>query len=113
MTAHDMPNRRLAITQSVTWNDSDFLLGVGFALDGTVREIFLQGVKSGSDLECLMDDACILASKQMQAGASAADLAAALDGPASLLSVVLQTAADIEATGKVAAVEVYRAAGLI
>lgn len=109
-----LPNRRLAVTQTLDWAGHTFLMGVGFALDGTVREVFLQGMKTGSDLECLLDDACILASKLMQAQGGAyraADLADALRGPDSLLSLALSKAAQVEADSADIVREVYHHAG--
>lgn len=74
-----LPNRRHAITERVTWGpDGGFELAVTVGIDpktGSVREVFIDGHKSGSALEATMDDAAILASMLLQSGFRAADLA--------------------------------------
>lgn len=76
---HRLPDRRHAITERVTWGpDGAFALDVTVGIDplsGHVREVFIDGHKSGSALEATMDDAAILASMLLQHGCRAADLA--------------------------------------
>lgn len=72
-----LPNRRLTITEGFEWGGRRWLIGVGFKA-GVVREIFLDGLKQGSELEALLDDACVWASRLLQHGETVAELAASV-----------------------------------
>lgn len=84
-TRTKLPSRRQQVIENIDAHGWQLTLGVGFAPDGTAREIFLDGFKSGQDIEALLDDACILASMLLQHGYSAAQLADKLgrEGPQS------------------------------
>lgn len=73
-----LPNRRLAVTEAVAWRGGTWLLGVGFDPAGRVREAFLDGPKTGTDYEALMDDACVMISLLLQLGLPAPEIAARL-----------------------------------
>jgi|GEM_PF-4754236 len=77
-----------------------WLVGVGFYADGRAGEIFIDGVKSGSQLEGLVDDSAVLISMLLQSGWSPADLAKKLGGdeekPASLFGLLLHQVAELE-----------------
>lgn len=114
-----LSDRRMAVLERVVWQGRAFELGVGFDAAGRVRELFLDGHKSGTDMEALLDDAAVLASLALQHGAAAGDLAASMgwaladgtDGrggsdwggegrrPISLIGLVLATAAALERAG--------------
>ena len=115
-----LSDRRMTVTTVVHWADRPWLLGVGFYADATAGEIFLNGVKAGTQLEGLVNDGCVLMSLLMQAGWRAADLAEILGGntedPASLFGLVLRQVAAIESeaaegiSAAVAAVDARQAA---
>jgi hypothetical protein len=123
-----LPNRRLAVTENLTWRDQDFIVRFGFDRAGAVKEIFLDGAKTGADIEALMDDGCILVSIALQAGSRVGELSRSMgrsgsdpaDGPgvrpASLLGAVLARAAVVEHKRGPEIAEAYReleARGLI
>lgn len=106
----DLPARRIQITTQLQWQDREWLAGIGFAPDGSAREVFADGVKSGQHMEALLDDACVLLSLLLQAGEPAASLADRLgqEGPstpaiaggccaASPIGAIARKAAQIEA----------------
>ena len=69
-----LPNRRLQSTEVVAWRGQEWLMSVGFDHFGTVREAFVKGLKSGSAMDAIMDDACVLLSLLLQAGYTASDV---------------------------------------
>ena len=111
-----LPTRRQTVSECLVWGapgrEKTFELSVGFAPDGTAREIFLRGHKTGSDFEMLTDDACILASKALQADMGrplAAEIAASLGGPeTSLIAAALHRAATIEAAAGPGVADLHR-----
>ena len=100
-----LPNRRPSFNRLIEWRGKDYLLGMG--LDPAtlmVREIFLDGDKTGSDVEAILDDACILLSRLLQSGSDASDLVQRVSsgGPAdSVLAYVLRLAAQEETDARV------------
>lgn len=80
-------------------------IGVGYDRDGQAREVFLNGLKVGSDTEALLQDACVVISLALQHGLRPADLAGSLgragvapNAPfASLIGLVAQTLKRAEA----------------
>ena len=99
-----LPNRRMQITDVVDWQGSRWTVSVGFDRKGQAREVFIKGVKVGSALDAIMDDACVMLSLLMQAGVSAGQLALHLGREgvdptapaASPLGLVVQACADME-----------------
>ena len=77
-----LPDRRMSHTISVAWlawqRAYDFQVTLGFALDGTVSEVFVKGSKIGSDMDAQLDDTCVLMSRLLQFGDSVQDLAKSL-----------------------------------
>ena len=76
-----LPNRRISRTIEVNWpvgSDRHYTISIGFDERGTVRELFADWQKAGSDLESIIDDACVGYSLALQFGANIADLAQAL-----------------------------------
>jgi len=75
-----LPNRRLNVTQVVRWSGQTWLASIGFDHEGRAREVFFDGVKSGGQLEGLLDDACVLLSLLLQSGWHPETLAARMGG---------------------------------
>ena len=69
-----LPYRRLQATEAVAWRGREWLLSVGFDRSGAVREAFVKGLKAGSEMDAIMDDACVLLSLLLQAGYSAQEV---------------------------------------
>ena len=103
-----LPDRRLTITERVEFGTRVFLVSIGYARDGQVREIFVDGVKSGSDEEALLDAACILLSRLLQRGDRIGDIAASV-GQASAIGVIALHAALSEVRDRAAIEEAYAA----
>lgn len=127
-----LPNRRLQITEPVSHGKMRFLLTVGFDRAGRAREAFvarnpdidaeLSSFKSGSELEHILDDSCVLLSLALQAGHAIADVTQRLGGRVapgeplddgntrdiSLLRLLAEHVARIEADSAGAVIEGYR-----
>lgn len=103
-TRDRLPDRRMQISDKVEWQGQEWMLSVGFDRAGRVREAFVKGYKTGSAMDAIMDDACVLLSLLLQAGYSAAALESHLgregvdpSAPAaSPLGLLTQVAAGIE-----------------
>lgn len=94
MTRQRLPNRRPNETTTLIFGGMSFAVTVGFHPDGRPGEVFADGVRTGSDLAALLDDACVALSLLIQHGVAPAALAASMgragDGvtPASLIGAV-------------------------
>lgn len=112
-----LPNRRLCITRVLHWRGADWLLGVGFDVEGRVREAFVQGPKSGSDYRVLLDDACVLVSKLLTLGVGPAEISGWMgkdgDGPASPIGAVAHHLSITQDECGPVAADAYRYAGLV
>ena len=75
-----------------------YQLTIGFYPDGRVGEIFLDGVRVGSNLETHLDDGATLASRCLQYGDCTFDLSSRL-AKASVIREALRLAAAIERDG--------------
>ena len=101
---HQLPPRRLTVTVGIEWANRAWSISVGFDDALQVREIFADGHKSGTDVEAILDDACILISMLLQSGASIQDLAEKLGregvdptAPASsIVGIAIKRAAEVE-----------------
>lgn len=108
-----LPHRRMTETVAVPWGGIVWHVGVsvlamvddrGRDVGVAALEVFASGGKVGSDVEALIDDACVLASLALQAGYSAAELHARLGregidanaAHASLLGAIVAAAAQLE-----------------
>lgn len=85
---HDLPTRRPAENRKVRLqNDQTIHLSIGYDPneDGRPREVFYaEGFRSGSELEFLIQDACVLISTMLQHGHRPEDIAKSLsrtEGP--------------------------------
>jgi hypothetical protein len=107
MTRIRLPNRRAAETVAIEYAGTRFTVTVGFYPDGHIGEVFTHGVRSGSNLDALLADACVVVSCLIQHGAELRELAASMGRlgnaePASIIGAVIDLAAAV-ATGSVAA----------
>lgn len=69
------PPRRHLETRKVELFGRSYHLSVGRYPDGRPCEVFARGAKAGSEMDALLDDACILVSMLLQLGASLDSLA--------------------------------------
>lgn len=106
-----LPNRRQSVTEKITYRSAsggehEYLVSFGLH-DGCVMECFASGDKPGSDMQALLNDACIAISVLLQYGTSA-DAIASMFGenraegeisgpPASPLGAIARAAAAIDA----------------
>jgi hypothetical protein len=110
MSRTRLPHRRAAETLRLQYNGTQFMVTIGFYPDGRPGEVFTHGARSGSSLDALLADACVVVSYLIQHGAEPRDLAASMGRlgnaePASVIGAVvdLVTAASAEATGEASA----------
>jgi len=101
-----LPDRRPAVTGEVVWSGHRIAVSAGFLADGRVGEVFASGARYGSDLQRLLDDACVVISLALQHGARPADLGRSLGRlpvpgseeahePASVLGAVVDWLAEV------------------
>lgn len=100
-----LPHRRPSVVTTVAWTGKDWPVCFGFDADGHIREIFLKGGKTGSEIEGLVDDACVVLSLLLQHGLGIDALADHLgregvdpaSPAASLIGLAARLGAEIEA----------------
>ncbi len=69
MPRERLPNRRTNETVAVTHDGRPYSVTLGFdPATGEVREIFANGAKTGSAMDGILDDSCILLSILLQHG---------------------------------------------
>jgi len=78
MTRDRLPNRRAAMTVGIEHSGQQFTVTIGFYPDNRPGEVFTHGIKTGSALDALLADACVLLSVLLQHGVNATDLAASM-----------------------------------
>ena len=61
-----LPQRRRAETFTVIHRDQSFVVTVGFFDDGTPGEVFIDGGKTGTDVQSIARDAGVLLSLALQ-----------------------------------------------
>lgn len=94
MTRVRLPNRRPNLTAAVEHAGRSYAVTIGFYPDGRVGEVFTHGAKAGSEIDCILDDACVAISLLLQLGVEPAALAASMgrlgDGrsPASVIGAL-------------------------
>ncbi len=69
-----LPNRRENETVDLVFDGHRYHVTVGFALDGQPREVFCHGGKVGSNMDLILDDACVALSLLLQHGIEPRDL---------------------------------------
>ena len=105
MTRQCLPNRRAAMTVGIEHSSQQFTVTIGFYPDGRPGEVFTHGIKTGSSLDALLADACVLLSILMQHGVGADELASSMgchgsSEPASVIGAVLDLMASAAAATK-------------
>jgi hypothetical protein len=89
-----LPHRRHCETETIHWADKSWTFSVGYFEDGNPAEIFVTGVKAGSDMEALARDACVAVSIAIQHGTPIAALGRAMladasGAPSSLIGAIV------------------------
>src|SRR5262245_36494924 len=89
-----LPQRRRAETFTVIHWDQPFVVTVGFFDDGMPGEVFIDGCKTGTDIETIARDAGVLLSLALQHGVTLeiiyhAMTRGASEEPASILGAVV------------------------
>ena len=98
MTRSRLPQRRPAQTIEIEHGGLRFAVTVGFYPDGRPGEVFTHGAKTGSTIDGLLDDACVLVSLLIQHGLEPPELAKSMgrlgnEQPASVIGAVVDIAA--------------------
>jgi len=90
MTRLRLPNRRAAENIELEHLGMRFTVTIGFYPDGKPGEVFVHGTKTGSTLDALLADACVLVSLLMQHGIDAKAVATSMGrlGNAQAASVI-------------------------
>lgn len=82
------------MTETIEWQGRKFTFSIGWHHDGTVGEIFIDGHKTGSQIEAAVDEAAIQASYALQSGIRIGELAErSMDTP---VGAVLRRAHELE-----------------
>lgn len=100
----ELPHRRRHLREDCRWGSHKWEVGVGFNDSGKVLEVFISGIKVGSEFEATTEDGAVLISLLLQHGVSLEDLAKRLgrEGPdpgapaASILGVTVHKALELE-----------------
>lgn len=107
MSRERLPDRRPSATIGLSWHGHAFAVSVGYAEDGRVREVFASGTRTGSDMQRMIDDACVVISIALQFGAVPVDLRRSLgtvpdpaagmaETPASVIGAILGAVAELQ-----------------
>ncbi|MBM3518448.1 MAG: ribonucleotide reductase [Alphaproteobacteria bacterium] len=100
MTRARMPERRIADTRELVFDNVRFTVTVGVYPDGRPGEVFARGARAGSQLDGLIDDACVVVSRLLQHGEAAVIIQNALgrdgDRPASVIGAIADIVAEID-----------------
>jgi hypothetical protein len=94
MTRTRLPDRRTAETITLEHDGKRFMVTIGFYPNGRPGEVFTHGARSGSALDALLADACVVVSCLIQHGVDPRDLANSMgrlgnQGPASIIGAVV------------------------
>jgi hypothetical protein len=105
MTRQRLPNRRPAETVELEHNGSRFTVTIGFYPDRRPGEVFTHGIRSGSNLDALLADACVVVSCLMQHGVEPCEIASSMGRlgnaePASIIGAVIDLAAGMSQASK-------------
>lgn len=88
-----IPNRRVATTHDLDYKGKRYHLTVGYNHQYLQpMEAFIHGAKVGSEMDALLDSACILLSKLYQSGANPRQVAKSLGGQCLLGAVAEEVA---------------------
>jgi len=100
MTRERLPHRRPGETTEIEFEGTRYAITVGYYLDGRPGEVFTHGAKVGSNMDALLDDACIAVSLLLQHGVEPPRLASSMgrlgDGtkPASVIGALADLLAE-------------------
>ena len=94
MTRARLPNRRAAETVMLEHDCARYLVTIGFYENGRPGEVFTHGARSGSNIDALLADACVVVSCLIQHGVETSDLAGSMGRlgnakPASIIGAVV------------------------
>ncbi len=96
-----LPDRRRSVTQYAVADGFEIKLTIGFNDAALPKEVFADGIKTGTAMSALLSDACILISRQLQTGITPEQLSKSLgrvpdpmagkgaDKPASAIGVII------------------------
>jgi hypothetical protein len=98
MTRARLPDRRAAETVMLEHSGTRFMVTIGFYPDGRPGEVFTHGIRTGSGLDALLADACVLLSLLLQHGVGSAQIASSMGRSgsteaASIIGAVIDRAA--------------------
>lgn len=98
MTRTRLPDRRAAETFRLEYDGTRFMVTIGFYPDGRPGEVFTHGARSGSNMDALLADACVVVSCLIQHGVEPRGLAASMGRlgnaePASVIGAVVDMVA--------------------
>jgi hypothetical protein len=100
MSRTRLPERRIADTRELVFDNLQFTVTVGVFPDGRPGEVFARGARAGSQLDGLIDDACILVSRLLQHGEASSILVQSLgrdgDRPASVIGAIAEIVNDVD-----------------
>ena len=93
MTRTRLPDRRAAETVMLEHSGTRFMVTIGFYPDGRPGEVFTHGARSGSSLDALLADACVVVSCLIQHGVEPREIASSMGRlgnaePASVIGAV-------------------------
>lgn len=95
MSRRRLPNRRPSVTAELIHDGCAYAVSAGFdPADGWLGEVFTHGAKVGSNMDGILDDACIALSLLLQHGVEPTALASTMgrlgDGktPASIIGAL-------------------------
>ena len=96
MIRRTLPQRRAAETFDLRFWNQPFTVTVGFYADGTPGEVFIDGCKTGNDIESIARDAGVLLSLALQHGVPPETIRHAVtrgasEEPASILGAVVDS----------------------
>ena len=103
MTRTRLPDRRFAETVMLEHSGTRFMVTIGFYPNGRPGEVFTHGARSGSNLDALLADACVVVSCLIQHGVEPLDLATSMGRlgntqPASVIGAVIDLVAAASAS---------------
>ena len=98
MIRRTLPQRRAAETFDLRFRNQLFTVTVGFYADGTPCEVFIDGCKTGNDIQSIARDAGVLLSLALQHGTPIESIKHAvtrdgLGAPTSILGAIIDAIA--------------------
>ena len=105
MTRERLPHRRAAETVELEHNGSRFTVTIGFYPEGRPGEVFTHGIRSGSNLDALLSDACVVISCLMQHGVEPREISGSMGRlgnaeAASIIGAVIDLAAALDTSSR-------------